>query len=366
LAVICSILKKMKWINNLKSGWKKRRGKDSLKSFREYQESEAAYDSRDLGIREVEMDKIVGSVGRYHDFDSRFRLKNGLPSERLMNIGKAMREGKPLPPIKLYQIKDEYYIVDGNHRVAAAKAIGRLSIQARILEFLPSRNTLENVLYREKTEFVEKTGLPESIELTEVGQYSFLLEQIEEHKQSLEKVGKTDIAFQDAAKDWYDTIFLPFTDIIERSHLVESFPRRTLADLYGYISFHQWREGSKRKYGIGLDQIIPTSMEDFRAKMAEKKGFGFPEMKRLLTAFVMINVRVGEEYKIMDKLFKMKEVKEIHDVPGEFDLLVKLVMERDWLSSDSEVIGYYVFHHIRKIPGVRRTSTLIPISSKNK
>ncbi len=342
------------------------RTRKNLKSFRDHQELEEAFSAKDHGIKDVDLDKIVGSVGRYLDFDSEFRPYTGVPSERLVRIKKAIREGKPLPPVSLYKIKDEYYILDGNHRVAAAKEFGWTSIRAHILEFLPSKKTLENILYFEKHDFIEKTGLSHDIELTEVGQYSYLLKQIKEHKESLGKVKKTEVSLKDAAKDWYETIYRPFIQILERSHLKEAYPTRTISDFYAYISFNQWEAGRQRKYGIGLDKIIPKNMEEFRAKMAEKRGLDFPEMKKLMTAFVLINVEAGEEYTIMEKLFKLDEVKEVHDVPGDFDLIVKIVMERDWLSSDSEVIGYFVYKNIRKITGVTKTQTLIPTFSKLK
>ena len=345
---------------------KNRPKRNGIKNFREDQEHEEAFEPRDLGLKEVEVDKIIGSVGRYQDFDNRFRLKTGIPSERLMKIREAIRDRKPLPPISLYQIKDEYYSVDGNHRVSVAKERGWKTIHAHILEFLPSRKTIENILYREKLDFKEKTGIQSPIELTEVGQYSYLMEQIREHQESLRAINGSPVSYQDAAKDWHKTIFLPFVSIIEKSHLPAVFQNRTLADLYAYISLHQWKKGRERHYGIGLDQIIPKNMEEFRAKTAEKKGFEFPEMKHLMTAFVLISVKAGEEYKIMEKIFALNEVKEIYDVPGEFDLIVKIVMERDWLSSDSEVIGYFVYKHIRRIPGVRKTQTLIPTFSKRK
>jgi DNA-binding Lrp family transcriptional regulator len=345
---------------------KDRQKKRVLKSFREDQEIEGAFDARDLGLREVEVRKIVGSVGRYQDFDNRFRLKTGIPSERLMKVKEAVRNGKPLPPITLYQIKDEYYIVDGNHRVSVAKERGWKTIHAHILEFLPSRKTIENILYRERFDFKDKTGITSPIELTEVGQYSYLMEQIGEHQKSLEEIHGAPVPFKDAAKDWHRSIFLPFVSIIEKSGLAAAFQNRTLADLYAYISLHQWKKGRERRYGIGLDQIIPKNMEEFRARMANRKGFEFPEMKHLMTAFVLISVKAGEEYKVMEKIFALDEVKEIYDVPGEFDLIVKIVMERDWLSSDSEVIGYFVYKNIRRVPGVRTTQTLIPTFSKHK
>jgi len=141
-----------------------------MKSFQEQLQKEEAFEYVKRGTRVVPVDQIVGSVGRYRDFDGTFSLKSHLPRERLDKIRQAMLAGKSLPPVDLYQIKDEFYVLDGNHRIAAAKGLGRSEIAARIVEFIPSKDTLENVLYRERSDFYSKTGLPFSIELTEVGQ----------------------------------------------------------------------------------------------------------------------------------------------------------------------------------------------------
>jgi len=41
-----------------------------------------------------------------------------------------MEAGKPLPPVVLYKLGYGYYVLDGNHRVAAAKQLGQLEIEA--------------------------------------------------------------------------------------------------------------------------------------------------------------------------------------------------------------------------------------------
>ncbi len=86
-----------------------------------------------------------------------------------------------------------------------------------------------------------------------------------------------------------------------------------------------------------------------------------------VTAFIFINVEIGkDENRIIDKLFALKEVREVHAVPGEIDIIVKIVLTRNFLSSDSEIIGEYVTDYIRQIKGVMRTQTIIPLLSKGK
>jgi len=90
-----------------KSRTKKSQG-SSAKSFKDQQKREEAFDDRDRGIRTVALNKIVGSVGRYQDFDSQFRFKQRKASERYQWIKNAMRGGLALKPVSLFEIKNEY------------------------------------------------------------------------------------------------------------------------------------------------------------------------------------------------------------------------------------------------------------------
>lgn len=340
---------------------------DNAKSFMEKQRIEEAVDRRDLGIGAVPVEKIVGSVGRYHDFDSQFRLKKVHEPQKLKRIKAAMREKKPLPPVELYKIKDEYYVLNGNHRVAAARQLLRPTLEAHIVEYLPSKQTLQNILYREKTNFELSTGLFNKLELTEVGQFGWLLEQIKEHQTSLEQLTATPASLKNAAEDWYNTVYRPLIDIIKHGGLEKAFPKRTLADLYVYISYHQWHKGrEERKYGGKLDELIPNSMEKFRVKVMEQSEHPFPEMKQVTIAFIMVSVKPELEKDIVETLYDYEEVKELHYVPADFDVIVKIVLERDLLSSESEVVRQFVQGKVRRIPGVTWTQTIIPLSSKIK
>jgi uncharacterized ParB-like nuclease family protein len=340
--------------------------RDSAKSFDESQRQEEAFDTKDRGLRTVALSQIVGSVGRYHDFDSSFRMRPHLPSERLQAIKHAMLQGKVLPPVKLYQIKDEYYVLDGNHRIAAAHELGHTDIQARIVEFIPTKKTIANLLYRQRSEFVEKTNLPIKIILTELEQYAYLQQQIERHRNCLQETQKFAIPLNQAALDWYHTIYEPMVGLIEKTGLLASFPKRTVGDLYAYMSYHQWEIRRQRSYGIGIDDMIPPSMEEFREKMKQMKKSEYPEMHRGITAFILMKVQASRERKIIDKLFAHDEVKEVHSVHGDVDMIVKIELTRDLLSSDSEVISQFVHNNIRLLAGVHSTQTLIPGVSRIK
>jgi DNA-binding Lrp family transcriptional regulator len=200
-----------------------------------------------------------------------------------------------------------------------------------------------------------------------VGQFGWLLEQIKEHQTSLEQLTATETSLKNAAEDWHNTVYMPLVDIIKHSGLEKAFPRRTLADLYVYISYHHWHEGrEKRKYGGNLDELIPNSMEKFRTKVMAQSEHPFPDMKRITTAFIMISVKPELEKEIAEKLYAYNEVKELHYVPADFDIIAKIVLERDLLSSESEVVRQFVQEKVRRIPGITWTQTIIPLSSKIK
>jgi len=143
-------------------------------------------------------------------------------------------------------------------------------------------------------------------------------------------------------------------------------PERTVADLYAYITLHHWKQGRKRRYGVGINKLIEQNMEGFRKKMAELKSFEYPEMKQGITVFILMNLQTNKGMKLIEKLYALDEVKEIYSMHGDVDLLVKVELTRDLLSSDAEVISQFVHEKVRQLPGIISTNTLIPGFSKIK
>ncbi len=100
--------------------------------------------------------------------------------------------------------------------------------------------------------------------------------------------------------------------------------------------------------------------------MSELKSFEYPEMKSSTTVFILMNLQTSKEMKLIEKLYALDEVKEIYSVHGDVDLLVKVQLTRDLLSSDAEVISQFVYERVRQLSGIISTNTLIPGFSKIK
>ena len=85
----------------------------------------------------MEVDKIVGSVGRRRDFDRSFLPARASMAERWKRIDRAVHRGEDLPPVELYKIGDAYFVVDGHHRVSVARYHGVPTVEAVVTEFCP-------------------------------------------------------------------------------------------------------------------------------------------------------------------------------------------------------------------------------------
>lgn len=249
--------------------------RNTVESFHEKQVAEQVSESIDLGLRTVKVADIVGSVNRWQDFDSRFRfkLKSKLALERYEGIVKALEQGTVLPPVILYKIRDKYYILDGNHRVAAAKQIGQTYIDAKITEFIPAGDTLDHQLWREKSFFELRTNLSD-INFTELGLYNSLLNTIEQYRKEQYDKNEERLTLFEASQEWYYKIYLPVVKHIKKERLLDDFPDRTEADLFIYATFHKMAKSRLTKKKVSYKQALadfdPNPNRSFGEKLLDK------------------------------------------------------------------------------------------------
>ena len=86
-----------------------------------------------LGLQQVPIERIVGSSGRYRDFDLAFLPLRQEHDGRWQSIARARHQGINLPPPLLYQVGDAYFVEDGNHRISVASAGGQGYIEANVI-----------------------------------------------------------------------------------------------------------------------------------------------------------------------------------------------------------------------------------------
>lgn len=218
-----------------------------LLSYNEVAEKLKLHVRTERGLRDIPLDSIVGSVGRYTDFTRTFLPRRVNDEQRWASVKAAMEKGGGLPPIEVYKVGEVYFVVDGNHRVSIARREGFKTIQARVIEFqtevklTPDIQPDDLIVKAEYADFLEATRIHESrpnvdLSVTSCCQYDKLMEQVRVSQYILQEQGKQDVTLQDAAAYWYDTTYIPLAEAIRDRGLLHWFPDRTITDLYVWIS----------------------------------------------------------------------------------------------------------------------------------
>lgn len=87
-----------------------------------------------LGIQEIPVAQIVGSLGRVRDYDRRFRPLHDGQRDRWVNIW-IMHKLNGWDPITVRQIGNLYFVEDGHHRTSVAHASRLSDITADVIEY---------------------------------------------------------------------------------------------------------------------------------------------------------------------------------------------------------------------------------------
>jgi nucleotide-binding universal stress UspA family protein len=190
---------------------------------------------RSLGVRTVEVGRIIGTVGRVRELGPDFRplKKRKGDEDRLKSIMRAMEAGKTLPPLELYKLGFGYYILDGHHRVAAAKEIGVVEMEAEVTEFVPLADPEAARTFAERRAFERSTGILD-IGAVHAESYPLLSEMIAAYQV------EHDISeYQTAAQRWYGQVYRPLWHEIRKRRLTRFFPGDRTADFVARVG--KWR-----------------------------------------------------------------------------------------------------------------------------
>ncbi|HLO01636.1 MAG TPA: ParB N-terminal domain-containing protein, partial [Symbiobacteriaceae bacterium] len=217
-------------------------------------------DSCDLGVMTVEVDRIIGSVGRWRDFDASFRLTNPATKRRFEIISQKMQEGYEFPPVELYKVQDRYYVADGNHRVAAAKSLGVHYIDAHVREFFADpEHEAATVYWAERSAFEKATGRSD-LDFARPDHYRRLLSALDRFRRQETKRHGYDLELPAVAQTWKQDIATPVRRIVRREGLTKQFPGWTEDD----VVLHTIRQN----YGL-MRAIRGPELANYREAIAE-------------------------------------------------------------------------------------------------
>jgi hypothetical protein len=255
--------------------------RDKLLSFNDVKAILKPKNQTYQGMQVVPIKLIVGSEGRYRDFNKYFLPRQDHLRSRWERVDEAHHRSIILPPIQLYEVGGVYFVRDGNHRVSVAKAQGAEAIDAEVISLSsdiaisPSMTTDElrdALLAKEKEAFYEETGFGEAtgccdMDFSVPGRYDVIYNHIMVHKYYLNQQVAGEIPFSDAMFSWYNNVYDPIIKIIKEERLYLNFPGRTPSDLYVWI-VRYW-DSLKKKHGV---YSLADAVRDFSGRFGKNRG----------------------------------------------------------------------------------------------
>ena len=219
---------------------------------------------RSLGLRTVEVGRIIGTVGRAHELGPDFRplQRRKSDEERFNRIKKVLESGDNLPPVELYKLGFGYYVLDGHHRVALAKMLDAVEIDAEVTEFVPLADPEAARTFAERRAFERSTGL------TDIGAI---------HPESYRRLGELIEAFQaeqqmpsyhDAAQRWQWQVYRPLWQRIREQRLTRYFPGDRSADFIARLGAWWGEQHPDGEQPFDWEQAL----EQFAASLASERA----------------------------------------------------------------------------------------------
>jgi hypothetical protein len=230
-----------------------------------------------IGLKQIETEKIIGSVSRFTEFDRAFLPRQTHTRERWESIDTAYYRDIILPPIDVYQIGDIYFVKDGNHRVSVARERGQAFMDAYVVRItIPgtldkNTNIDKLVLEQEYVGFLEHTNLEdlapgEDFHFSIPGQYDKLLNHISVHRWFMGEKLHRPITEDEAVLGWLNEVYHPLIRIIRKYEMLKEFPQRTETDLYLWIIEHRWYMVEEQHKKVSLDAAARHYASQFSQK----------------------------------------------------------------------------------------------------
>jgi nucleotide-binding universal stress UspA family protein len=201
-----------------------------------------------VGLRTVEVARIVGSVGRAAELDGSFRSANRSREEaqRYARVRRGLASDAALPAVQLHKLGPAYYVLDGHHRVAAAHELGQLEIDAEVTEFVAVDDAEAQRSHAERRRFERETGVTGIGSAHAPDTWARLRAMVE---RLAAQTGAEDP--REVGKRWYGEVYRPLVRLIQAHGVKRRFPGAHNADLAAMVD--AFRECQRRCDDANLD-----------------------------------------------------------------------------------------------------------------
>jgi nucleotide-binding universal stress UspA family protein len=244
--------------------------RQQLRCFHQDAERAGVLVHRDLGVRTIEVARIVGSVDRCLelglDFRPPERRRRRQDEQRFTHVERAIDAGVEMPLIEVYKLGFGYYVLDGHHRVAVALDRGQLEIDAHVVEYVPTTDAEAAERFAARRAFEHTTGLTE-VGATHPATYAILLESIE-HLRAEQHLDD----LQRAASRWFMEIYRPLWETVRARQLTAAFPGDRSADLVARVA--AWREAHAPEldWQTALDRFLEAQAATGNSSASSRNG----------------------------------------------------------------------------------------------
>jgi hypothetical protein len=213
-----------------------------------------ALNQRRLGLRAVPVAAITGTVGRT-ELRAPSNVATFLETTRYRGIRLALSRGEVLPPVQLYLLDGHYYIRDGHHRVAAARQLGILDLDATVIECLPMPATPAAAWHQARSAFERSTGLTD-LHVRRSDGYDLLRRQIAEHGWYLGERGEAPRSFVEAAGLWVREIYWPVIADLTQRGVLDRIADLTATELYLAVCDYKWYRSERLDRDVGFAAAV--------------------------------------------------------------------------------------------------------------
>lgn len=308
-----------------------------------------------IGLRQVPIDQIIGSSGRYRDFDRAFLPVQSRTRGRWLSIDKAHYQDIILPPVELYKMGEIYFVKDGNHRVSVARERGQEFIDAFVTEIVvpfsltPETDISELALQSEALEFFETTQLNQlrpdhQIRASRQGQYKELLEHIAVHRWHLGEQKGAEVPYEEAVLSWYDTVYLPIIEVLREVNLFQDYPNLSEVDLYLWVIKYLYYLKQAFKGESSDDEAVQATK--IRAQIARQVMDEYPmaPLKKLASALrsadwidrLILNQERAAFLRRTRLTDYYPDARLKTSVPGQYDKLIEHISVHRWYMGEQK------------------------------